>query len=290
MTDNAISNKINTLADRAMLVRLTRKKIRTSLRDKSLEQAVRMQSNDDSITVSKHIFRDKNNPVRRMLRKADEVYRLHKEMSLPWVDRGPRMIPTAKYMGYMETMRNAIAAVDKEKTGVLYNWASLVQQDIQARGSGAGWDDYPTAEEAERMMAFEVQCLPLPDVSDFRVDVDEATKRSLEAALEEAEGLARREVMERMLEPLRRASEKLAVPIGEQGSIFRDSLIENMRAGIEQARSLNISDDPDLTQTIEAIEQQIESVTTNPQALRTVQGARDNAKTQIDDILSRMGM
>lgn len=292
MTDsnnNTIIDNMPSLADRAMLVRLTRKRLRTSLRDKSLEDSVRAQTGDQSITVSKHLFRDKNNPVRKMLRMADEVYKLHTDNSLPWVDRGPRLIPTSRYMDYMQTMRDAISKVDALKPQIINNWHQHVADDIRARGGNASAMDYPSAGEAEQMMAFDVQALPVPDANDFRVQVDDSTKEALRRALGEAEDLARRDVIQRMLEPLQRASEKLAVPIGKEGSIFRDSLVENVREGVRQARQLNIAEDPDLVAAIEHIEQTIEQDVANPQALRTVQGSREKAKASLDEIVSRLG-
>lgn len=286
---NDITNNIKTLADRAMLVRLTRSRIRTSLRDKTLEEQVRNNTGDSSITVSKHLFRAKGSKVRQMLRAADEVYRLHMEKTLPWVDRGPRLIRNDQYMAYMQDIRAAIHQVDSLRQPIVADWGTLVQNDIRSRGGTASIDDYPTAQDVEQQMSFDVQILPLPDAADFRVDVDDATRRGLERALEEAEQVARRDVMQRMLEPMQRASEKLAVPIGEDGAIFRDSLLENMRAGVEQAQALNVSDDPELSTMIDEIQHQIDAVTASPQSLRTVQKARDEAKARIDDILARVG-
>lgn len=286
MTD--ITNNIRTLADRAMLVRLSRGSIRTTLRDRDLEDHVRVQTGDTSITVSKHLFRKKDTLVRQLLRAANEVYRLHMETTLPWVDRGPRMIRNDQYLDYMHGMRNAIAEVDALRRPVVKDWQALVDEDIAFRGAGSV-ADYPSIEDVGNRLSFDVQVMPLPTVSDFRVDVDDETRRGLERALEDAEGVARRDVMQRMLEPLQRASEKLAVPIGEDGAIFRDSLLENMRTGVEQARRLDVSDDPDLAALIDEIQQQIDAVTASPQSLRTVQKARDDARSRIDDILARVG-
>lgn len=62
-----------------------------------------------------------------------------------------------------------------------------------------------------------------------------------------------------------------------------------MRTGVEQARRLDVSDDPDLAALIDEIQQQIDAVTASPQSLRTVQKARDDARSRIDDILARVG-
>lgn len=187
MTD--ITNNIRTLADRAMLVRLSRGSIRTTLRDRDLEDHVRVK---------------KDTLVRQLLRAANEVYRLHMETTLPWVDRGPRMIRNDQYLDYMHGMRNAIAEVDALRRPVVKDWQALVDEDIAFRGAGSV-ADYPSIEDVGNRLSFDVQVMPLPTVSDFRVDVDDETRRGLERALEDAEGVARRDVMQRMLEPLQPA-------------------------------------------------------------------------------------
>ena len=285
-----MTNNIKTLADRAMLAKLTRSRIRTSFRDKDLETTVRATSGDDSITVHKHLFRDKNNPVRALLRKADEVYRVHKDATLPWVDAGPRLLRSDKYFDYMQDMRTAIAAVDADKPAVINNWSQLVQDDIASRGGAACINDYPTREQADTMFGFDVQVYPLPDTRDFRIDVGDEAREALQAALQDAEARAKAEVVRRMMDPISKAAEKLSVPIGEQGHIFRDSLIENLKASIAQAREINISDDPELAELIDTIDREIaNSTVVNKEALRTQQGSRDEAKAKLDDILGRLG-
>lgn len=292
MTES-ISSHVRTLADKAMLVRLARKRLRTSMRDKDLEDTVQSQSGDASLTVTKHLFRDKGNPVRELMRQYDEVYRLHVEQTLPWVDAGPRLLKNSRYIDYMQLMRTAIAKVEAEVPALVAQWDTLVAHDMQSRGARASRDDYPQKDQVGDMFAFDLQCFPLPNVSDFRVEVDDTTKQALDDALHAAELSARQEVINRMMEPMRRAAEKLAVPIGEQGSIFRDSLVENIRDGVKMARELNISDDSTMEQSLADIEQSVtETFGTDDkgiEALRHNQTQRDKAAAKLEDIMSRLG-
>lgn len=290
MSEHNLSSNINTLADRAVLARLTRSTLRTSFRDKDLEATVRTQAGDDSITVHKHLFRDKGNRVRIMLAEAAEIYRMHMERTLPWIDRGPRLLPSADFLQYSQDMRDAIDKLTAKVPSLQADWPALVQADIASRGGAASVDDYPAQEDLPGMFSFDLHIMPLPDTKDFRVQVDEATKQSLERALAAAEQTARSDILRRMLEPLSKAADKLSVPIGEQGSIFRDSLIENIKEGLAQAKSLNIVDDPDLQAIIDRVEDVVERTVSQPDALRTQQGARDNAKRELDDLLNNLGM
>lgn len=283
--------EIKTLADKAMLARLSRRRISTSVRDKSLEGSVRATTGDDSITVSKHLFKDKNSFVRKLILAFDEVYRLHIENTMPWIDRGPRLLPSKNYMQYMETMRQAIEQVDRMVPYVVDNWSALVDEDIVRRGGTASRGDYPARMKVADSFSVDLQVLPLPDTSDFRVEVDDATRDALQTALEEAEQAARADIIRRMMEPIEKAVAKLSTPIGEQGSIFRDSLLNNLFDGIAQAKSLNISDDPELARQIELIEAKVGEVA-NPSAaplLREDENRRKQAHDALSDIMGQLG-
>jgi hypothetical protein len=280
--------QVRTLADKAMLVRLARRRMRVSLRDKDLERTVRAQANDDSLTVTKHLFRDPDSPVRKLMQSYDELYRMHVERTLPWIDRGPRLLPSAQFFDYMEVMRTAIEDVTRRIPPIISDWEAHVARDIAKRGGRASRDDYPDRYHVENMFSVDLQTFPLPDTGDFRVEVDEATKAALEGALADAEAAARSDIIRRMLEPVERAIEKLAVPIGEKGGIFRDSLIHNLFEGVYQAKRLNISDDPALIRTIEEVEARLNTYM-NKDALRQNQTHREHARKELNDIMSQLG-
>jgi len=290
MTNIAPMPQVNvkTLADKAMLARLARRRMNTSVRDKALEAHVRHETQDDSVIVTKHLFRVKSCYVRKLISKYDEVYRLHMDSTMPWIDRGPRLLPSKLYFNYMERMRQAIEEVDQLVPFLFRNWGSLVDQDVISRGGTASGHDYPSAATVANAFSIDLQILPLPDTSDFRVDVDDATRDALQGALQEAEQAARADIIRRMLEPVERAVEKLQVPIGEQGSVFRDSLVSNLLGGIHQAKLLNISDDADLSHAIEEIEARVTAVA-KPEALRNSVDHRTKAAKELADIMGKLG-
>lgn len=281
--------RVKTLADKAMLAKLTRRKMSTKRRDIELEQTVRKQVADDGITINKQLFQDKAHPVRQLLGLIDEVYTEHTRRTAPWVDRGPRILPSDHYFDYCSAMRDRIDAIDRRLPGILNNWGKHVMDDLAARGSRGKLEDYPEETLVAAMFHVDFVIYPLPDVRDFRVQVDPDMAAKLQEAVTEAEAAVRHEVLERMLKPLRAAAEKLMVPIGEKGAIFRDSLVDNLIEGLEQARLLNIGD-ADLTQIIEQTESMIKSgVSLDPEQLRGSQPVREATAKQLNAILSNLG-
>jgi hypothetical protein len=138
------------------------------------------------------------------------------------------------------------------------------------------------------MFSFDLKVFPIPDESDFRVDVGDEAREAVRQAVQEAEDNLRGDAIRSLLLPLQRAVEKLAVPIGEDGSIFRDSLVENIKSGIQRARDWQVND-PALNQMVDELEQALDQHVPTPDALRVTQTGRDNAREKFDDIMKRIG-
>lgn len=280
--------KVTTLADKAMLARLSRRKMRTARRDEELEQQVRNDYNSPDLTVTKHLFKSPSHPVRQLIRNYDAIYQEHTRRTAPWIDRGPRILPAVQFEAYMQAMREVVNAVDRALPGIVATWDRQVRDDMLHRGARAKYEDYPLASEVSGLFSVDYTVMPLPDVRDFRVDVSDDMKERLEQAVKDAEAGMRREAVERMLEPIRAAVKKLRTPIGEEGSIFRNSLVENLRDGIEQARGLVI-DDEELLAHIEQVAATIEGKDMSPDVLRTNTTARSEAAEKLAGLMANLG-
>jgi hypothetical protein len=99
---------------------------------------------------------------------------------------------------------------------------------------------------------------------------------------------ARNETIKMMLEPLGHLVEKLNKPIGTEGSIFRESAIENVVENINRARKLNVSDDPEITQMINTLSSAV-NVYTGTNVLRESPIVREQAAKKLDEIARQMG-
>ena len=87
---------------------------------------------------------------------------------------------------------------------------------------------------------------------------------------------------------MQRAVEKLRVNIGDDGSIFRDSLIDNMVDVADRMNRVNLSDDPKITDAIRDLQSLVGTYANNKDMLRSTPSIREKAVTQIDDLMSKM--
>ena len=84
------------------------------------------------------------------------------------------------------------------------------------------------------------------------------------------------------------AVKKLQVNIGDKGSIFRDSLIDNMVEVADRMGRINISDDPVIADRIRDLRSLVGTYANNKDVLRNSQSVRSKAATQIDTLVGQM--
>lgn len=280
--------KIHTLADTCMLAVLSRKRLATTRRvDDGTRDSIRNQLGDESLTLSKHLFKD--GPVRELLRLLDRIYDTHKELTAPYVDRGPRLLPAVKFEEYAEIMTEYENKLSAGAASLMANWEQYVANDMVSRANKSiatkaaliTRDEYPTAREAAQMFSMTWKVKPLATGSDFRTTVPEYVKERLQDEMDEAVDIIRKDLLQRMLKPVQDAVEKLRIPIGEKGSVFRDSLVENLQSALKTASDLNVGGDAELTAAIAEMRLIVHGHIGSPDTLRTLQDKREKAAAKL---------
>jgi hypothetical protein len=281
-----------TLSSKAMLVKLTVRRANLTRRDITAELLIQNQMDDTSLVVNRKLFRDKLNPINRIMQTASEVYTYHKAHTLAYIDKGPRLLPNTQYMEYTAQMRQRIQAVDDMLDKYMPDYDNYVQLDIKARALGntgaAKVDDYPTAEEFRSKMGFDLRFTPLPDAKHFLFDISDDDMAEFNASMQQVAQGARVEVIKGMLEPLQHLVEKLNKPIGTEGAIFRDTAVENVVDGLKRAKALNVNSDPDVDAMADTLMQAIDIYNFNKDSLRESPVVREQAAVKLDAIAKKM--
>ena len=78
------------------------------------------------------------------------------------------------------------------------------------------------------------------------------------------------------------------MPIGDDGSVFRDSLIHNMVDVADRMGRVNVSDDPVIHERIQDLRSLVGVYANNKDVLRNSQSVREKAATQITDLMGQM--
>jgi len=287
---NAI--QVKGLDEKAVLVQLKRSMFGTSKRDEAETEAY------GAGNVVKHLFEDKTCRMAAVKQAYSEVYTYVNDNTVPWA-KGVRMLNIEHYMDFTQGLRSRIDYANAKVADLVAHWDYEVQKDLErltkieqakrrALGSLANPDNYPPKSEIADRFGIDVQYMPVPTTGDFRVSISDEDKASLQRQLEEAENNAARHVLDQMIAPMQRAAEKLAVPIGQDGSIFRDSLIDNIVEVAERMERVNVSDDRTVAEKIADLKSLAQTYADNKDVLRNSQTVRDKASKQISDLMGQM--
>ena len=285
--------RVSKLADKAMLVRLTIRRAALTKRDKALTAKVQQAEGDTSLQVLTKLFKDKDGPIAKIMKATNDVYLYHRANTLPYVDAGPRILPSANYFDYTNEMKHRIAVVDTLLAQHMPNYDQYVLDDVALRNNGqvngrAHPSEYPTAEQFKQSMQLDFRFMPMPDARHFLFDLSEEDLAAVEQAEAEALEAANSDTVERMLKPLAALIKKLDDYRGEAGQRWHNSVIENVLDGCRQARKLVLHPTPELLSEIEALEGAAAGFLSSVETLKGSANARAEARRKLAEAADKM--
>ena len=212
--------------------------------------------------------------------------------TLPWSDSGIRLLPSAKFMEFNAKLQQAEDKFYGLVTEFVTVYPSLITAQAMALGDMFNRNDYPNPNDIEHRFNFNVNYMPVPASGDFRVDIgndaQEELRKKLSSLADERVEYAMKDIKGRLLEHLKRMSDRLSIDYvsGEaKPRKFHDSLLDGAHDLCDLASSLNIINDPQLDDARKALKKAIGGI--DVKDLRKDVGARNDVKTQVDDILSK---
>jgi hypothetical protein len=285
------------LSEKALLVKLTTRRAALTKRDDYLTQTLQAQENDKSLTVLTKLFKEAASPVRQIMAAYNEVYQYHKTNTLPYVDGGPRLLPSARYMDYTAAMKELIAKADKLLQTYMPSYDQLVADDVMYRNSStitgrarAHTDDYPTAERFAQSMSIDLRFQPMPDMTHFLFDLSDDDLESFRRSEQEAATLANADTLQRMLKPIKALVDRLAEYRGEKGERFHNSLIENVIDGCKLARQLSLSPSPEFLAEVQSLEDMAKGYLDTVEIVKGSPNVREQARSKLEAVASKMSM
>ena len=102
---------------------------------------------------------------------AARVRLYHNKHTLPWADKGERLLPTGLFLEYKQAMNNFEQTFNMMCNNFYVEYPRLVAEAPQALQSMYKADDYPTVTQIEAKYGFNLVFSPLAESGDFRLDV-----------------------------------------------------------------------------------------------------------------------
>lgn len=265
-----------TLAERAMLVSLRMSCWLPGRIDSALtrELADKYDVSTARVAGRKYVI-DPKTPsyaaVRRALGDLRTRYYWH---TLPWAHYGARILPAVSFGKYSDDMRELSTRFTDAVDVFCAEWPRLSTLAIAETHGLVKASDLP--DNIRDRFGCDLQVMPIPTVGDFRVQMSDADaqalqaqmQRGVDAQVQDALTLARREPYERMFKHVSRMVERLS----DKDATFHDTLVTGLRDLVQQTPALNLTDDPQLEALRAACERMIAGV--DPSHLRDVPAVR----------------
>jgi hypothetical protein len=221
---------------------------------------------------------------------AARVRLYHNKHTLPWADKGERMLPTALFMDYKQTMNGFEQTFNMMCTNFFVEYPRLVADAPNNLGSMYKAEDYPEIEEVRMKFGFRRAVKPIPESGDFRLDIPAhdlaEMKNDYEKQYSDRLAEAMREPWERLHKTLVGMSEKLTDIEGDESKKrYHDTLISNPIELCGLLTKLNVTNDPKLEEARRQLE--LTMLGADIESIKEDADSRSALKSKVDAILQK---
>lgn len=219
----------------------------------------------------------------------------HYRLTKPWMDEGPRVLPTELLSTHSQMIKEARERHFELVDEIHFEWDAMLREARKRLNGLFDKKDYPSKDTIRSKFAFEVKLLPIPAAGDFRIEVGtkqmELIKRDLEEHMREVMITGNHDTRDRIIDVVGHMAEKLrafdpdAEDRAERG-IFHASLVDNVRKLVEVLPAFNMSSDKKLDKIITRMAKELcadEAIT-----LRENEGLRDAVAQSAESILAEV--
>lgn len=274
------------IQEKGMLIRLSIGQWTARKLDKKVTNEISAQkaASADAGRYNKLLIAE--NEIKKIQKISNEARIYHYEQTLLWNDDGNRLLPSANYFNYQAKMSQFKIDFENAVDNFILAYPALIA-DAQIRLNGMfNFSDYPTTDKIKTKYYFQTEINPIPNASDFRIDLNteevETIKKEIEEKTTRTINEAMKELYKRLFEVINHAAEALSDP----EKIFRDSLIDNIRDICAIIPTLNITNDENLNSL--AAEAKEKLAQQSPQNLREYGHHRQKAAENAKEIVNKM--
>ena len=221
---------------------------------------------------------------------AARVRLYHNKHTLPWADKGERMLPTALFMDYKQTINGFEQTFNMMCNNFFIEYPRLVVDAPNNLGSMYKAEDYPEIEEVRMKFGFRRAVKPIPESGDFRLDIPAydlaEMKNDYEKQYSNRLAEAMREPWERLHKMLVGMSEKLTDIEGDDSKKrYHDTLISNPIELCGLLTKLNVTNDPKLEEARRQLE--LTMLGADIESIKEDADSRSALKSKVDAILGK---
>ena len=221
---------------------------------------------------------------------AARVRLYHNKHTLPWADKGERMLPTALFMDYKQTMNGFEQTFNMMCNNFYIEYPRLVAEAPTALQGLHKAEDYPELTDVRLKFGFRRTVKPVPEAGDFRLDIPaydlEEMRSEFMSQQDRKLAEAMREPWERLHKTLVAMSEKLTDVEGDDGKKrYHDTLLTNPLELCALLTKLNITNDPKLEEARRQVE--VAMLNADMESIKEDADTRSELKSKVDAIINK---
>jgi hypothetical protein len=188
---------------------------------------------------------------------AGQIRQYFYKITLPWSDEGFRLLPSNFYFELMERMREFEAGFEQGVEGFLRVYPQYIEQVRPELNGLFREEDYPSVDKIRAKFGIQIEVLPIPSGSDFRVQLSAEEQarvsREIDANVREALTRGTEDLWKRLREVVAHMVDRL----NEPESRFHGSLVTNIADLVDILPKLNVSGDANLNRFAEQIKERL---------------------------------
>jgi hypothetical protein len=212
----------------------------------------------------------------------------HNDQTLPWADRGGRLLPTSLFLDYKKQANEFRDKFNSMVDEFIDKYPALVQTAQNYMGNLFNPNDYPSADTVRNAFDFRLVFSPVPEAGDFRLNVSADDLAELaeqyESNFSSRMADAMKEPWDRLHKLLTNMSDKLTDKDGKDKR-YHDALVDNAVSLCGMLTHLNVTNDPKLEEARRQLESAL--VGANMDMIRESAATRADMKGKVDSILKQ---
>jgi hypothetical protein len=211
----------------------------------------------------------------------------HNTRTLPWADKGARLLPTSLFLDYKAEANIRRDTFNQMVDAFIGNYPALVQTASNYMGTLFDQNDYPSANAVREKFGYRMVFSPVPESGDFRLDLPKQDilemAQSYESAFNDRLAEAMRTPWDQLHKMLGAMSAKLTESDDDTKKRWHDTFVTNAQEMCAMLTHLNVAKDPKL----EAARRQLEvaMVGIDIEDIKDDEVTRANLKGKLDGIL-----
>lgn len=244
---------IPTIRDRAVLAYVTISCWSARKLDRKASKTVTDDAgaSDDAARVNKYLLTNADAKLKDIQSIAGKARRYLEDNSLPWDDAGNRLLSNAKALEVVTELSVLEKEFNDAVASFVLDYPVLRAEAMASLGDLANHSDYPQPDEVRHKFSMRLSLTPLPEnFSDIRTGMTPtevaALQTHFEASVRSQTNRALMSAWQRLQSDVASMVDRLAKDADGKSKIFRNSLIDNVRATSALLASLNVFGDPEL--------------------------------------------